>query len=98
MNHPMGEESTRAGEPCSPTYHLSSKALYCGRASPDKLRPGRTFEGPRAGTCAAGSGPVFFVTDLHSFELFLAVPTSSRATSVTTLPPRSRLRRLHRQG
>src|SRR2546428_13496400 len=46
MNHPKGEESTTAGEPCSPTYHLSSKALYCGRASPDKLRPGRTFEGP----------------------------------------------------
>src|SRR5438309_1551475 len=46
MNHPKGEESTGASDACSLMYHLSSKALYCGRASPDKLRPGRTFEGP----------------------------------------------------
>src|SRR6266511_6462912 len=45
MNHPKGEESTGVGEACSFTYHLSSSAQNCGGASPEKLRPGRTFKG-----------------------------------------------------
>src|SRR6266540_4935566 len=58
MNHPKGEESTILGEPCSLTYHLSSTALYCGRASPDKLRLGRTF--PKGWDLSGGSRPFFF--------------------------------------
>src|SRR6266566_453297 len=58
MNHPKGEESTNLGQSCSLTYHLSSKALFCGRASPEPLRPGRTF--PKGRDLCGGSRPLFF--------------------------------------
>src|SRR5688500_9252187 len=58
MNHPKGEESTVVGQACSLTYHLSSTALNCGRASPEKLRPGRTF--PKGRDLCGGSRPFLF--------------------------------------
>src|SRR6266540_6207691 len=69
MNHPKGEESTRAGESCSPTYHLSSKALYCGRASTDRLRPGRTFEGPKGRDLCGGFPALFSLGGLEELRV-----------------------------
>src|SRR5437870_6756054 len=68
MNHPKGEESTRPGEAYSLTYHLSSKALYCGRASPDILRPGRTFEGPKGRDLCGGFRPCLLCEGLEELR------------------------------
>src|SRR6185503_10663233 len=61
MNHPKGEESTSLGERCSSRTTCPQQLCSAAEPSPDKCGTAAGADiSRRAGTYAAGPGPVFF--------------------------------------